>query len=161
MDDKVLFLDRDGVVNHDPGDYTCSVEDFQFVEGIISFLKGVSEQGYRIIGITNQGGIAKGRYSIDDFLDIDRYMTSTFRENGIHYLETFFCPHHHEFGKCICRKPESGMLEKAMAIYGLQPQNCLMIGDSQRDIDAASKVGVRGILVPSNSNIDQLGLNML
>ena len=73
---KAIFLDRDGVINHDPGDYTTSLAEFVILPDVIPTLVKWSKQGYAIIVITNQGGIAKGRYTLEDFYEIDEYMRS-------------------------------------------------------------------------------------
>ena len=110
---KVIFLDRDGVINHDPGDYTKSLSEFTILPGVIEALKGWTEMGYHFIVITNQGGIAKKKYGLSDFYEIDEFMSSIFLSNGIAYLDTYFCTHHDAISKCLCRKPSSGMVEKS------------------------------------------------
>src|SRR5690554_1192922 len=133
---KVIFLDRDGVINHDPGDYTTSAEEFRLLPGVLETLQKWSALGYSIIVITNQGGIAKGRYTLEDFREVDKKMADAFRNSGISYLDTYFCTHHDSLGKCLCRKPLPGMIEKALARHSVNPHHAVMIGDKERDIDA-------------------------
>lgn len=154
-----VFLDRDGVINHDPGDYTTSIAEFKILPGVVESLKKWSDAGYAIIVITNQGGIAKERYSLKDFLEIDAYMASTFREAGIHYLETYYCPHHDAVSQCLCRKPHPGMVEKALVRHKINPAASFMIGDKWRDIEAAEAAGVRGIKVDVNQDLRTVVLN--
>jgi D-glycero-D-manno-heptose 1,7-bisphosphate phosphatase len=150
---RALFLDRDGVINHDPGDYTSSAADFEFNPGIFDFLRKALAQNYLLIVVTNQGGIAKGMYSLDTFGEINQKMLNGFAAEGIHITEVYFCRHHPDHGKCLCRKPGSLFFEKAVARFDIDVAHSLMIGDRERDIEAAAAVGIRGILVERNSNL--------
>lgn len=153
---KVVFLDRDGVINHDPGDYTTSLQEFTILPGVIEALKRFTESGYGIVVITNQGGIAKGKYTLDDFKQINDYMSLLFVEAGIDFVDTYFCPHHESKSRCLCRKPGSAMLEKAIARHSIDVHRSFMIGDKQRDIEAASNAGVRGIKSEVNQDLRTL-----
>lgn len=157
---RAIFLDRDGVINHDPGDYTTSLKEFKILPGAIETIKKWSDKGYVIIVITNQGGIARRRYSISDFLKIDKYMGDAFLAAGINYIETYFCPHHDAISNCLCRKPHSGMIEKAIYRHGIDAQNSVMIGDKDRDMKAAQAAGVRGIKVETNQRLDLLDIKL-
>lgn len=153
---KAIFLDRDGVVNYDPGDYTRSLDEFTILPGVVEFLKDRTREGYVVIVITNQGGIAKGEYDLAAFYKIDAYMANVFREAGINYIDTYFCPHHDAISHCLCRKPKSGMLEKAIHRHGVDPAQSVMIGDKWRDIEAGDGAGVRGIKIDVNQSLDTL-----
>ncbi len=150
---KAILLDRDGVINHDPGDYTTHISEFTILPGVIPTLKKWTDDGYVIVVITNQGGVAKGRYTLDDFYEIDAYMRKEFLEAGVAYLDTYFCPHHDAISHCLCRKPGSGMVEKAIARHRIDPNNAVMIGDKWRDLEAAEKAGVRGIKIDVNQDL--------
>lgn len=158
MGNKVIFLDRDGVINHDPGDYTTSPQDFEILPDVLETLRAWTDQGYSMIVITNQGGIAKKRYSLSDFDRIDRKMADAFLGAGIAYLATYFCPHHDELGKCLCRKPLSGMLEKAIVRHDVDREKSVMIGDKDRDMEAAAGAGIRGIKVPTNTGLKEVDI---
>lgn len=156
---KGLLLDRDGIINFDPGDYTTSLAEVRFNPGIFRFVKAAVDKAYKVIVITNQGGLAKGIYTIDAVHEIHQYMAKSFLERGVKIEEFFFCPHHDDFGKCLCRKPGSLLVEKAIAKYNLDPNQSIMIGDKQRDLDAAAKVGVKGFLSALNTDLNsQLSL---
>ena len=150
---KALFLDRDGVINHDPGDYTTKISEFIILPGVVEALQRFSHDGYCVVVITNQGGIAKDIYTLDDFYEIDSYMRDTFMAAGIDYVETYFCPHHDAISQCLCRKPHSGMIEKAIAVHGIDPRESFMIGDKFRDIEAAEAAGVKGIKIDVNQDL--------
>lgn len=148
---KAIFLDRDGVINRERGEYTWKLEDFEFNKGLFEFLKQLNN--YIFIVITNQGGIAKGIYSHSNVNSINELMYSKFTENNLELTDIFYCPHHSAREKCLCRKPESLMLEKAIARYNIDASNSYFIGDSQRDIDAGEKVGLNTIKIHPNDNL--------
>jgi D-glycero-D-manno-heptose 1,7-bisphosphate phosphatase len=153
-----LFLDRDGVINHDPGDYTTHPDDFHFLPGLFEFLQKAHSLGYLLVVVTNQGGISKGLYSLETFASINQKMLDALAEQGIKVAEVYFCRHHPDQGKCLCRKPGSLFFEKAVARFNIDTQRSLMIGDRERDIEAAAAVGIQGILVTVNSNLHEMNL---
>ncbi len=157
---KVLFLDRDGIINKERGDYTWRREDFEFTKNLFPFLRSCQEDGFKIIVITNQGGINKGLYSHNDVEELHAWMRENLEQNGIELEDVFYCPHHNHFQKCICRKPESQLIEKAKHLYGVDVDKSVMLGDRQRDVDAAEKAGIRGILIDSNPDWAELNLEL-
>ena len=157
---KALFLDRDGVINHDPGDYTTSPADFELLPGIIPFLQEATAKGYLLVVVTNQAGISKGLYSVKTYGLIESKMKNLFAEAGVHFAEIYFCRHHPDQGKCLCRKPGSLFFEKAVARFNIDPKQSLMVGDRERDIEAAAAVGIRGFLVPVNSSANSWGITL-
>lgn len=150
---KALFLDRDGVINHDPGDYTFSVEEFIILQTVIDALKLAQDKGYKIIIITNQGGIAKGLYTHDTVHEIHEKLYRACEEKDVHITAIYYSPDHPEYSNSLTRKPESLMMERAIARYAIDTTKSVMIGDRDRDIECAAKVGVRGIKVPTNSDL--------
>lgn len=153
---KAVFLDRDGVINHDPGDYTTSWDEFTFLPGIESFLKKRQHEGYLLILITNQGGVAKGRYDLETVEEIHSRMIAHFSDCGIKVTEVYYSPYHDDYSRSLSRKPGSIMVEKALARFNIAPEKSVMIGDKQRDIDCAAAAGVPGLLVPVNSNLNEI-----
>ncbi len=153
MKQKALFLDRDGVINHDPGDYTMSVEEFIILPNVVQALVLAKKKGYSIFVITNQGGIAKGLYSHETVAAIHEKLQRTCQESGVEINRIFYSPHHPEFGNSLSRKPERLLMERAIARYHIDPSTSVMIGDRERDIQCAQQVGVRGILIPTNSSL--------
>ena len=151
---KALFLDRDGVINHDPGDYTKSLSEFILLEGVIEAMKSWVDAGYEIIVITNQGGLDKGLYPRENVEAMHQYLQGKCITSGFEILDFYYCPHHPEYsGKCLCRKPGSLMIERAMHKHGIDPNQSLMFGDKQRDIDAAEKAGFKGMIVEINKGV--------
>jgi D-glycero-D-manno-heptose 1,7-bisphosphate phosphatase len=158
---KAIFLDRDGIINTEIGNYVTCEQDFQINPSLIPFLKAMKALDFNFVVISNQGGVAKKLYD-HAFLDkIHQKLINLLSKEGISLLEIYYCPHHPTVGKCICRKPDSLLLEKAVARYKLNAATSWFIGDAQRDIEAAAKAGVKGILAESNSNltllIDKIG----
>ncbi|HPT21477.1 MAG TPA: HAD family hydrolase, partial [Bacteroidales bacterium] len=133
---KALFLDRDGVINVEKN-WVYRIEDFEFTEGIFDLCKKYSENGYLIIVITNQAGIAKGFYTESDFLKLTEWMNNQFLKKGILITKVYYCPHHPDFtGKCTCRKPEPGMILQATKEFSLDISECVLIGDKESDLEA-------------------------
>lgn len=151
---KTIFLDRDGVINDNSvAYYVHTIEDFIINEGINKCLKSFKKNGFQLIIITNQGGVAKGQYKNLDVNNLNDYLKLKLAQEGIDLLDIFHCPHHSDISRCLCRKPESLLFEKAIAKYNVDVARSFMIGDSDRDIIAAEKVGVKGIKVKANSNL--------
>lgn len=151
---NVIFLDRDGVINFEPGDYTYQPDKFKIVDGLFESLAILKGKGYQFIVITNQGGISKGIYTHQNVAEVHMLMRKLFTEAGVSLLDVYYCPHHDEKENCICRKPNSLMLEKAIARYDINRNESYFIGDSDRDMKAAVNAGVKGIKVIANSNLN-------
>jgi len=149
---KVIFLDRDGVINKERGEYTWLEEQFVFTDNLFDFLREYRDKGFQFIVITNQGGINKGLYKKSDVEALHHWMRECLRKENIELLDIYYCPHHSIFQKCLCRKPNSQLLEKAIAVYGIDKKKSYMIGDNQRDIEAAERTGVNAVLVEANLN---------
>jgi len=147
---KVVFLDRDGVINFEPGDYTYEVSKFKVLDGLFDALQILKDKGFEFIVITNQGGISKGIYNHNDVISVHAYMQKQFDEAGIDLLDIYYCPHHSINEKCICRKPNSLMLEKAIAKYNVDKTKSFFIGDSDTDMVAGERAGVTGIKITKN-----------
>lgn len=147
---KAVFLDRDGVINHDPDDYTYKLSETTVLPGIIDFCRKVEEKGYKIIVITNQGGINKGVYGFDAVEAIHDYLYKEFKKEGVELLDFYYCPHHSKFQKCLCRKPDSLLIEKAMYKHDIDPTKSYFIGDKWRDVECGEKAGVKGIKIDVN-----------
>jgi D-glycero-D-manno-heptose 1,7-bisphosphate phosphatase len=150
---KVVFLDRDGVVNVERGEYTWRLEDFKLTVGLIPFIRAVQAKGYLVMIISNQGGIGKGVYTFADVEKAHQYLKDCLAAAKLTITDIYYCPHHPNAGKCLCRKPESIMLEKAIARYMVDAPNSYFIGDSSRDVEAGNRVGVHTIKVNPNDDL--------
>ncbi|TAL59092.1 MAG: HAD family hydrolase [Bacteroidetes bacterium] len=149
---KAIFLDRDGVINKETG-YVYRVEDFILTNDIIPSLKKLQDAGFIFLVITNQSGIAKELYKHEDVAKVHTHLLSLMKENGISIAEIYYCPHHSDVEPCTCRKPDSGMLEKGIARFNIDISRSFMIGDKERDIEAAAKAGVKAFHIESDSPI--------
>jgi D-glycero-D-manno-heptose 1,7-bisphosphate phosphatase len=142
MSQKALFLDRDGVINKDTG-YVSAVQEFEFINGIFELCRCFQEKGYIIVIVTNQSGIARGLYSEEDFASLSKWMQNAFAKEGIEIAKVYHCPHHPEIsGTCTCRKPEPGMLLKAIEEFDIDPSLSALVGDKPRDIEAGRRAGI-------------------
>lgn len=153
---KVVFLDRDGVVNRELGDYVYSLDRFEINDGVFDALKYWAKQGYSFAIVTNQGGISKKRYNVSDVQVINDFLIDWFKKHEFNLLDIAFCPHHDLIESCICRKPNSLMLEKLVAKYAIQVEDSFLIGDSLRDVQAAKRIGLKAIQIEPNSNLMHL-----
>jgi len=153
---KAIFLDRDGVINNDEGHYyVYKIEDFKINKGIINCLKELYTKNYLIIIISNQGGISKKIYTKNDVEAVHRHLISILKNEGIEISEIYYCPHHSDIEKCICRKPDNLLLEKAISRFNIDINKSLFIGDNERDILTAKKTGLKSILINSNEDISK------
>lgn len=145
---KLAMFDRDGTINVDTG-HLYEPEKLKLIdEGVELLHRYVDDPEYKIVVITNQAGIAKGFYTEADMRHLHDAMDDELRKLGCRVDAWYFCPHHPDFtGSCNCRKPKPGMLLKAMFDFDADPGDCIMYGDKQKDIDAATAAGVKGVLV--------------
>ena len=144
---KVVFLDRDGVINRDYG-YVHRLENFEFMPGAIEGMSQLSKIGFKLIVVTNQSGIARGFYDEATFFSLTNWMRDELSLHHIHLLDIYFCPHHPEgvvegYARiCDCRKPAPGMLLRARADHGIDMPASVMMGDKPSDVEAARAAGV-------------------
>jgi D-glycero-D-manno-heptose 1,7-bisphosphate phosphatase len=151
---KAVFLDRDGVINNDEGlYYIYKPSDLKLNTNIAENIAKINRQGYLVIVVSNQGGIGKGLYSKHDTDIINQFIEKEIENKGAKIDAFYYCPHHPDTGNCYCRKPNSLLIEKAMARFDINKGQSYLIGDSPRDVEAAEKAGVKGILIPKNTDI--------
>ncbi|HEK21398.1 MULTISPECIES: D-glycero-alpha-D-manno-heptose-1,7-bisphosphate 7-phosphatase [unclassified Mucilaginibacter] len=150
---KAVFLDRDGVLNREMGDYVCKFEDFHVLDNFDA-LKELQDRGYLLLVATNQGGLAKGWYSEEELAKMHRHLKQVYHERGVELTDFFYCPHHPNFtGDCDCRKPKPGLLLQGIEKYNIDPAKSYFIGDRDRDVEAGEAAGVKGILIDSDQPI--------
>ena len=144
---KALFLDRDGVINADHG-YVYKNEDCKFIDGIFEFCQKAKAKGYLIIIVTNQAGIARGYYTIEDFRKLTNFIESEFKKKGINITKTYFCPFHEdgivpEYSRAsFDRKPNPGMILQAQNEFNIDLSKSVLIGDKESDIQAAKNAAI-------------------
>ena len=148
---KVLFLDRDGVINKDVS-YLYKIADLQWVDGAKEALKLAHDSGYELIVVTNQSGVARGYYKETDVQILHDYMGNELFKAGAPILHFYYCPHHKDGTveryavDCNCRKPKPGMILQAIKDFDVDVEHSFLIGDSQRDVDASEAAGIKGYL---------------
>ena len=147
MTHKALFLDRDGVINSDSG-YVHTIEDFHFIDGIFELCQKAISSGYLIIIVTNQAGIGRGLYTLEDFNILTQWMCQTFLVNNVIITEVYYSPFHPTCGigkykkDHETRKPKPGMILNAANKYNLNLKDSVLIGDSLTDIKAGQSAGI-------------------
>lgn len=143
---KLIILDRDGVINVDSPDYIKSPDEFHVIPGSLEAIAKLNKAGYKVAIATNQSGVGRGYYDLKTLEAIHKKMFDQMARTGAHIDALFYCPHKPD-DNCDCRKPKPGLLLKIFDTLNISPQESLMIGDSQRDVEAAQAAGAEGILV--------------
>ncbi|MBP2659165.1 MAG: D,D-heptose 1,7-bisphosphate phosphatase [Firmicutes bacterium] len=154
-----VFFDRDGVLNLDRG-YLYKQEEFEWMPGAIDAIKMLNDQGYFVFVVTNQSGIARGFFEEKDVYALHSYMGEELEKHGGIIHSFYFCPHHPEgitekyMKVCKCRKPLPGLVEQACQEWPVDLTASFLIGDMQRDIEAAKGAGIPGYLFTEGNLYD-------
>lgn len=149
---KIVYLDRDGTINVEKN-YLIDPKDFEFINGSDKAIKLLKDNGYKVVVVTNQAGVARGYYSEEDVIKLHEYINKLLSKIGTSIDKFYYCPHHPVAGIgyykriCPCRKPGTQMLEKAAKTYDIDVDNSYMIGDNMADMAAGNSFGVKTILV--------------
>jgi D-glycero-D-manno-heptose 1,7-bisphosphate phosphatase len=147
-----VFLDRDGTINVEKV-YLYRPDDFEFIPGVPAAIRRLNEAGLMVIVVTNQSGIARGYYTLDDVDLLHSYLNNELNKQSAHVDAFYCCPHHPTAGQgeftreCDCRKGRPGMLLQAAEEYTIDLSRSFMIGDKPADIDAGYAAGCRPALV--------------
>lgn len=142
--DKAVFLDRDGVLVHDLG-YVHKIEDFRLIDNTIDALK-LLKDNFKFFIVTNQSGIGRGFFTLEDFEKFNNHLISTLKKNNIKIEKTYVCPHHPE-DNCDCRKPSAKFIKEAEKGFSIDLKNSWVIGDLPCDIEMGKNAGCRTIYV--------------
>lgn len=155
---KAFYLDRDGVINHDFG-YVGSKARFEFIDGVFEACRLIMNQGFQIVIVTNQAGIARGYYDEEQFNKLNDWMLMQFKLHNIVITEVYHCPHHPDGiveqyrQDCECRKPKPGMILKAANKHHINLSESVMVGDKNSDLEAGRRAGI-GTLVGIESRYE-------
>lgn len=152
---KAVFFDRDGTINFNEPEYLYRIEDFRFKPGTIKGLKMMASLGYRLFIVTNQSGIKRGYFNVQDLEKLHEWLVNELAKFGIKIDKIYYCPHLPD-DDCECRKPKPGMLLKAVEEFGVNLSKSWMIGDSQVDMDAGKEANLRTILISENNQMRNL-----
>lgn len=149
---KIIFLDRDGVINRDPMNLACGYvtkwKEFKFLPGAKQAIRKLTKAGYAIYIISNQAGIAKGYFTLKALRDITKKMLKEVERAGGKIAGVFYCPHK-DVDNCDCRKPKTGLFRKALQRRKVDLKDTFFIGDKIADIQAGHAAGCKTILVLS------------
>ncbi len=159
---KACFLDRDGVLIEE-GNYISSPSDVSIFHETIQALKILRKNGFKIIVITNQGGVAKGYYKEKSILDVHREIDRQLATAKLKIDKYYYCPHHPEGTvkkysiACRCRKPAPGLIFNAAKDFDIDLSKSFLIGDKISDIEAAQNAGCSAILVKTGHGQEHIG----
>lgn len=150
---KAVFLDRDGTINEEVN-YLHECDKMKFIPGTEEALKLLKEKGYLLIVVTNQSGVGRGYFPVEDVDRVHEYMNELLRVSGAEIDGFYYCPHVEE-DKCACRKPMTGLYRKAQKDFDIDMKQSYMVGDKITDILAAKELGCRVGLVLSGHDISE------
>jgi len=141
---KAIFLDRDGVINIEKN-YLFKIEDFEFVAGTFESLKYLQDLGYKLFVITNQSGVGRGYYTLEDFDKLTNWMIKEFEKRNIEILQVELCPHA-PTDNCDCRKPKTGMIDNILSNHKIDLTKSWLIGDKSSDISCANNARIKNTI---------------
>lgn len=145
MQYKAVFLDRDGTINEDIG-FPHKIEHFKLLPGVCEGLIKLQSAEYKLIIITNQSGIGRGVYRLEDFYAFNNHLVKILNQNGINISRTYYCPHHPD-DNCECRKPKPKLIQDAAKDLNLDISSSWMIGDKLSDIQMGENAGCQGAVL--------------
>lgn len=147
---KAIILDRDGTINIDYG-YVHKIDDFKYIDGAIEGLKILNDLGYILIIVTNQSGIGRGYFSIDEYEILNNYMIDSLSKENIIISRVYMCPHTDK-DNCECRKPKLKLFYQAIKDFNIDINNSYVIGDKERDLAICQEENINGILLSDEEN---------
>ena len=152
---KVVFLDRDGVISKDSPDHIKSWEEFHFLPKSKDGIKLLTENGFNIIVITNQSVIARKMVTKDELEEMHKKMKKEIENHGGKIIKIYYCPHHPDDG-CNCRKPKPGLFLKAIKENNIDVSKSYVVGDRIMDVLAGKTIGSKTVIIPSELGLKEL-----
>ena len=146
---RAVFLDRDGTINIEKN-YVHRIQEWEWISGSTDAIRTLNKSGFLVIVVSNQSGIARGKYSPADVNLLHSQIVQELAMEGGSIDDFYFCPHHPEYGSvrdCACRKPKPGLLMEASAKWRVDLSRSWMIGDKLIDVQAGMAAGAESILV--------------
>lgn len=156
---RAVFLDRDGTINVEVG-YLHQPSQVRLLPGVASAIADLREAGLAVVAVSNQSGIARGRFGLEEMLAVQAEVERQLQEAGAWLDGFYYCPHHPEgvvepFGAvCDCRKPAIGLLERAARELGLSLEGSFMVGDKRSDVACGYNAGLTSLLVTSGMPLE-------
>lgn len=152
---KILFLDRDGVINEDFG-YVGTIGNVKFVDGIFDVIRFYSERNYSVCIVTNQSGIGRGYFSLEAFHVVMDYIISEIKSRISVNVRYAYCPHI-ACDNCNCRKPKTGMFRQIAEWYqSIDFDNSILVGDKTSDILAGYRAGIGNLILLQSSSLNRI-----
>ena len=148
---RVVFLDRDGVINRDSADYITSAAAFEFLPGSCEALGRLAANGFDVVIVTNQSALGRGWLTADGLAAIHARLVAGVREHGGRIHDILVCPHRPD-EECACRKPRPGLILEARRRHGVDLAAAVMVGDSVRDIECGRNAGVGAVVLVRTGN---------
>ena len=146
MGNKIVILDRDGVINFDSAQFIKSPEEWKPIPGSLEAIAKLKQNGYRVVVATNQSGVGRGLFDMDTLNRIHQKMHKAVLAVGGQIDAIFYCPHAAD-SKCDCRKPKPGMFKRISETLNVELAGVPAIGDSLRDLQASVALGCQPMLV--------------
>ena len=143
---KLIVLDRDGVINYDSDDYIKTVDEWIPLPGSMEAIGKLTQAGYQVAVATNQSGISRGYFSVETLNAMHDKMIKLADEHGGKFDFIAYCPHGPD-DECDCRKPLPGLIHQIETALGISAKDCYMVGDSLRDLEAGVAAGLKPVLV--------------
>ncbi len=159
---RAVFLDRDGTVNVEVG-YLSDLNQLQLIPGAGTAIKRLNEKGFKVVLVTNQSGVARGYFSESFVLETHVLLKQMLLQEGANIDGIYYCPHHPKAGnshytkECDCRKPGTGMINRAARDLRIDVNKSFVIGDKWSDVELGQRAGARSILVKSGFAPDDAG----
>jgi len=161
MKKPAVFVDRDGTINEQMG-YINHVSRFKIIPGVPQAIRMLNRQGFLVLVVSNQSGVARGYYPMDLVETIHQLMVTRIKEKKAVIDGVFFCPHHPagsvpEFSReCECRKPKTGLIEQACKSFEIDLRRSFVVGDMCTDIELAHRAGLKGVLVKTGYGLGEI-----
>jgi histidinol-phosphate phosphatase family protein len=150
-----VFLDRDGTIMED-AHYIKSPDQVRLIPGAAAAVKRINDAKIPAIVVTNQSGIGRGLFTVEDYETVRKHFESLLAEHGAHIDASYYCPDHPSAsGPSKCRKPATRMFEDAIRDFRLDPSGVAYVGDRWRDVVASKALGGRGIMISSHMTTDE------
>lgn len=148
---KVIILDRDGVINYDSDKYVKNIEEWEPIPESLEAIANITQLGYKVIVCTNQAGIGRGLFTVEELNNIHEKMHKLVEQSGGSIAAIFFCPHITE-DNCQCRKPKPGMIHDICDRFNIDNiSSVMLVGDSDRDLEAIHSAGGIPVLVKTGN----------
>ena len=161
MEKPAVFIDRDGTINEQRG-YINHLSRFEILPGVPEAIGLLNQNGFLALVVSNQSGVGRGYFPIELVQEVHGFMHASLKEKGAIIDGTFFCPHYPqgrvpEYTKdCDCRKPKTGLIDKARKAFEIDMSRSYVVGDRITDLELAHRCNLKGILVKTGYGLGDI-----